>query len=75
MGRAGSDNARILPAERGRAPGVGDKSVVLAPFFDIPLRAPFKHFWLACAGNADLFIDPRKPGELLVQNAVWPKTA
>lgn len=36
--------------------GVGDKAVVLAPFFDIPLRPPADLFGLLCAKNADTLI-------------------
>lgn len=42
-------------ALRGRL-GVGDKAVVLAPFFDIPLRPPGDLFGLLCARNADTLI-------------------
>ena len=42
-------------ALRGRM-GVGDKAVVLAPFFDIPLRPPADLFGLLCAKNADTLI-------------------
>lgn len=42
-------------ALRGRL-GVGDKAVVLAPFFDIPLRPPGDLFGLLCAKNADTLI-------------------
>lgn len=42
-------------ALRGRL-GVGDKGVVLAPFFDIPLRPPSDLFGLLCAKNADTLI-------------------
>lgn len=42
-------------ALRGRL-GVGDKGVVLAPFFDIPLRPPADLFGLLCAKNADTLI-------------------
>lgn len=36
--------------------GVGDKGVVLAPFFDIPLRPPTDLFGLLCVKNADTLI-------------------
>lgn len=42
-------------ALRGRL-GVGDKAVVLVPFFDIPLRPPSDLFGLLCAKNADTLI-------------------
>lgn len=42
-------------ALRGRL-GVGDKAVVLAPFFDIPLRPPADLFGLLCSKNADTLI-------------------
>ena len=36
--------------------GVGDKAVVLAPFFDIPLQPPSCLFGLLCSKNADTLI-------------------
>lgn len=42
-------------ALRGRL-GVGDKAVVLAPFFDIPLQPPVDLFGLLCSKNADTLI-------------------
>lgn len=40
---------------RGRL-GVGDKAVVLAPFFDVPLQPPTDLFGLLCRKNADTLI-------------------
>jgi HD-like signal output (HDOD) protein len=36
--------------------GVGEKAVVLAPFFDIPLQPPTELFGLLCLKNADTLI-------------------